>query len=172
MNLSQTGPGSWILLASLCGAGSLFARPAPVQFLAREGFTTAGACRWSCEVSPYLYLPVVDANIGLNHPPEFDICVNQPRPTVSHLLTKLYGEAALPTTRPVPRPNLLEARSAESPSPAISCSHGSASGPHTIRHPTGASVWTWLRPGWAPMAAWFCGTDALGVLTSSPGGLT
>jgi hypothetical protein len=91
MNLSQTGPSSWVVLVSLFGVGALFARPAAAQFSAREGFTTDGACRWSSKVSRYLYLPAVDANIDLNHLPEFDICVNQARPTVSHLLAKAQG---------------------------------------------------------------------------------
>lgn len=66
-------------------------RPAVAQFSARDGYTPDGRYQWSFEVSPYLWLPAVDATVGLNHPPGTDISINQPRPTISKLASTLTG---------------------------------------------------------------------------------
>lgn len=79
-------------LLVLVGAMCLFAAyPAAAQFSAREGYTADGAYHWSFELAPYVYLPAVDARIGLNHPPGSDITFNQPRPTIAKLLDTLTG---------------------------------------------------------------------------------
>jgi hypothetical protein len=69
----------------------LFTTPATAQFSAREGFTADGTAHWTFEVSPYLFLPNVNATIGLQHPAGFDISINQNRPTVSKVIASLNG---------------------------------------------------------------------------------
>lgn len=78
----------WVAAITLA---SLFANPAAAQFSSREGFTADGAAHWSLEVSPYLFLPHIDATVGLAHPSSFDFSVNQQRPTVSKLASSLTG---------------------------------------------------------------------------------
>ncbi len=74
------------LLLNVC-----YGRPAAAQFSAREGFAPDGSSHWSFELSPYVFLPNVSANIGLARPPGVDVTVNQNRPTVSKLLATLTG---------------------------------------------------------------------------------
>ncbi len=81
----------WLAFAAGTVLALLAARPAAAQFSAREGFTTDGAAHWSFEVSPYLFLPNVSANIGLAHPSGYDVSINQNRPTVSQLFATLTG---------------------------------------------------------------------------------
>lgn len=69
----------------------LAAHGAYAQFSAREGFTADGAAHWSFEVAPYLYLPNVDATIGLGHPLDTDISIHRSRPTIAQLVTSLTG---------------------------------------------------------------------------------
>lgn len=83
--------GCWSVQVAVLGVALLTARPAAAQFSAREGFTTDGAYHWSFELTPYLFLPAVNGTIGLNRPPGFDISVNQPRVTVSQLVSTLNG---------------------------------------------------------------------------------
>ena len=78
-------------LGLIAAAVALVGSPARAQFSAREGFTIDGAAHWSFEIAPYLFLPNVDANIGLARPAGFDVSVNQSRPTVSKLLATLTG---------------------------------------------------------------------------------
>jgi hypothetical protein len=78
-------------VCAILAACLLLAAPARAQFSAREGFTADGAYHWSFEVAPYLFLPAVDATIGLNHPPGNDISISQARPTVSKLVSTLNG---------------------------------------------------------------------------------
>lgn len=79
-------------LATLALLAVLLAAPrARAQFSAHEGFTADGAAHWSFEVTPYLYLPNVDATIGLSHPPGTDISINRSRPTLSQLVSSLTG---------------------------------------------------------------------------------
>jgi len=79
-------------LASMATLVSLaLARPAAAQFSARESFNPDGTGKWDFELTPYLFLPNINATIGLNHPPGTDVSVNQPRPTVSKLASTLNG---------------------------------------------------------------------------------
>jgi len=71
--------------------GILGVKPAAAQFSAHEGFTSSGTPEWTFEISSYLFLPNIDATIGLAHPAGFDFSVNQPRPTVSKLTESLTG---------------------------------------------------------------------------------
>lgn len=79
------------LAIAVTALASAFVHPAAAQFSAREGFTADGAAHWSFEVSPYLFLPHIDATIGLAHPAIFDVSVNQQRPTTSKLVSSLSG---------------------------------------------------------------------------------
>jgi hypothetical protein len=80
-------------LLALLAAATLFlaAHRASAQFSAREGFTADGTAHWSFEVAPYLYLPNVDATIGLGHPLDTDISIQRSRPTIAQLVTSLTG---------------------------------------------------------------------------------
>lgn len=69
----------------------LAAHRASAQFSAREGFTPDGTAHWSFEVAPYLYLPNVDATIGLGRPLNTDVSISRSRPTVSQLVSSLTG---------------------------------------------------------------------------------
>ncbi len=71
--------------------GILVARPAAAQFSAQEGFIASGAPDWTVEISPYLFLPNIDATIGLARSADFDFSINQNRPTVSKLTESLTG---------------------------------------------------------------------------------
>jgi hypothetical protein len=75
--------------------GMLLIRPATAQFSATEGFAADGTAGWSFEVSPYLFLPNIDATVGLQHPAGFDVSINQNRPTVSKLTETLTGAFTL-----------------------------------------------------------------------------
>lgn len=80
------------LLALLPAVAVLLgAHRADAQFSAREGFTPDGTAHWSFEVTPYLYLPNVDATIGLGHPLNTDVSISRSRPTVSQLVSSLTG---------------------------------------------------------------------------------
>ena len=84
--------GAWNLLWGVTVlVGILGVRPAAAQFSAHEGFTASGAPEWTFEISPYLFLPNINATIGLAHPAGFDFSINQPRPTVSKLTESLTG---------------------------------------------------------------------------------
>lgn len=72
-------------------ATALTAHRANAQFSAREGFTADGTAHWSLEFAPYVYLPNLSGNIGLAHPPGFDVSINRGRPTIAQLVTSLTG---------------------------------------------------------------------------------
>jgi hypothetical protein len=80
-----------LLLAAATTLGLQSARPAAAQFSGHEGFTADGVAHFSVEIAPCLYLPSVDATIGLNRPAGYDLSINQNRPTVSKLLDTLTG---------------------------------------------------------------------------------
>ncbi len=80
-----------ILALPLVFAITLTGHSAHAQFSAREGFTADGTAHWSFEFSPYVYLPNISANIGLAHPPGFDVSINRGRPTLAQLVTSLTG---------------------------------------------------------------------------------
>jgi len=91
---TSSGPGrativaiaATVLMVTVAASG-----PAAAQFSAREGFNADGTSHWSFEVTPYLFLPNINANIGLNHPPGYDVSINQNRPTVAQLRATLTG---------------------------------------------------------------------------------
>jgi hypothetical protein len=82
---------AWLLSAAALIAAALSTSPAAAQFSAREGFTPDGTAHWSFEVTPYVFLPNVDAKIGLAHPPGTDVSVNQSRPTLADVVGHLTG---------------------------------------------------------------------------------
>ena len=65
--------------------------PAAAQFSARESYTPDGAYQFSVELAPYLFLPAVDARIGLHRtvPSLFDGSVNQGIPSIGKVLSSL-----------------------------------------------------------------------------------
>jgi hypothetical protein len=88
----RVGRWTWTLSGAVLGLlGMLGVKPAAAQFSAHEGFTASGTPEWTFEISPYLFLPNIDATIGLAHPTGFDFSVNQARPTVSKLTESLTG---------------------------------------------------------------------------------
>ncbi len=80
-----------LLSFAVLGFAALSTRPAVAQFSAREGFAADGTSHWSFELTPYLFLPNISANIGLRHPAGVDVTINQNRPTISKLLATLTG---------------------------------------------------------------------------------
>jgi hypothetical protein len=58
-------------------------------FSSREGFNADGRPTPAFEAQLWLYLPAVDATIGLNRPPGTDIVINRPRPTVADVVNHL-----------------------------------------------------------------------------------
>ena len=80
---------SGILAASIMMA--LSCRPGLAQFSTHDGYAPDGSYRVQVELSPYVWLPALDATLGLERPPGFDISINRPRPTVSDLASTLNG---------------------------------------------------------------------------------
>lgn len=65
--------------------------PAAAQFSARESYTPDGAYQVSVELTPYLFLPAVDASIGLRRPVPalFDGSVDRGVPSIGKVLSSL-----------------------------------------------------------------------------------
>ncbi len=87
-------PGSGRLAPGLAALalwlGLACAAPASAEFFTpTEGFSDGGAPKISVEITPYLFLPNVNATIGLNRPAEQDVTVDRSRPTVADVLNKL-----------------------------------------------------------------------------------
>ena len=84
--------------------GGLVCGPAAAQFSPRESYTPDGAYRFSVELTPYLFLPAVDASIGLGSPfangigsrvsaaaaPAQSASVNQGVPSIAKVLESLH----------------------------------------------------------------------------------
>jgi hypothetical protein len=67
-------------------------QPAMAQlFSNRDGYWLDGTYRVQVELTPYLWLPALDATIGLKRPPGQDVSINRPRLTVSKLVNSLNG---------------------------------------------------------------------------------
>jgi hypothetical protein len=78
------------LAALALSFGLACAAPASAEYFSpREGFSDGGAPKLTFEVEPFLFLPRVDATIGLGRPRSQDITINRPRPTVAEILKKL-----------------------------------------------------------------------------------
>src|SRR5215471_6558607 len=60
-------------------------------FSNRDGYSLDGTYRVQVELTPYLWLPALDATIGLKRPPGTDVSINRPRLTVSKLVNSLNG---------------------------------------------------------------------------------
>ena len=77
----------------LAGAGfamaGLISDPAAAPFSARESYTPDGAYQFSVELTPYLFLPAVNASIGLNRLAGVDASVNQGIPSLAKVLSSL-----------------------------------------------------------------------------------
>ncbi len=87
-------PGSGRLALGLATLALSFglagATPASAEFFTpTEGFSDSGAAKPTFEITPYLFLPRVDATIGLNRPAQEDINVSRGRPTIAQVLSKL-----------------------------------------------------------------------------------
>jgi hypothetical protein len=87
-------PGSGRLALALAPLALLLglacAAPASAEFFTpTEGLSDSGAPKLTFEVTPYLFLPRVDATIGLNRPAQEDINVSRGRPTIAQVLSKL-----------------------------------------------------------------------------------
>jgi hypothetical protein len=68
------------------------ARPASAQlFSNKEGYSPDGSYRVQVEVTPYLWLPALNATVGLKRPAGTDVSINRPRLTVSKLVDSLNG---------------------------------------------------------------------------------
>ncbi len=77
------------LIAIMAG---MVAQPASAQlFSPRNGYAADGSYRVQVEVTPYLWLPALNATLGLNRPPGTDVSINRPRPTVSKVVDSLNG---------------------------------------------------------------------------------
>jgi len=77
-----------ILAVAGVAVGGLTAGPAAAQFSARESYTPDGAYQFSVELTPYLFLPAVDARIGLKRS-AFDASVSQGIPSIARILSSL-----------------------------------------------------------------------------------
>jgi long-subunit fatty acid transport protein len=79
-----------LAMAGFAMAG-LMAAPAAAQFSAREGYTPSGAYQFNVELTPYLFLPAVNASIGLHRtaPSLFDGSVNRGVPSIGKVLSSL-----------------------------------------------------------------------------------
>jgi hypothetical protein len=73
------------------GLGRLSApnNPTPNLFSTREGFNADGRPTPAFEAQLWLYLPAVNATVGLGRPPGVDINVNRPRPTLADVAKSL-----------------------------------------------------------------------------------
>jgi hypothetical protein len=58
-------------------------------FSTREGFDAEGRAKPAFEAELWLYLPAVNATIGLGRPPGVDIGVSRPRPTLADVVSGL-----------------------------------------------------------------------------------
>lgn len=81
-----------VLVAAALAITITSAGPARAQlFSNRDGYSPDGSYRIQVELTPYLWLPALNATIGLNRPPGTDISINRPRVTVSNLVDSLNG---------------------------------------------------------------------------------
>jgi hypothetical protein len=80
-----------LMAATVCALLLLFGHGAAAQFSNRDGYAPDGPYRVQVELTPYLWLPALDATIGLRRPPGVDVSINRPRPTVSDLVAHLDG---------------------------------------------------------------------------------
>ena len=72
------------------GLGRLSAPNNPTNlFSTREGFNADGKPTPAFEAQLWLYLPAVNATVGLGRPPGIDINVNRPRPTLAEVVSGL-----------------------------------------------------------------------------------
>lgn len=72
------------------GLGHLSAPNNPTDlFSTREGFNADGKAKADFEAQLWLWLPAVNATIGLGRPPGIDIGVNRPRPTIADVVNSL-----------------------------------------------------------------------------------
>ena len=62
--------------------------PTP-YFSSREGFDAEGRMKPAFEAQMFLFLPAVDATIGLNRPPGTDISISRSRPTAADVVNHL-----------------------------------------------------------------------------------
>jgi hypothetical protein len=62
--------------------------PTPL-YSTREGFDAQGRMKPAFEFKLWVFLPAVNATIGLNRPPGQDIVINRPRPTIADVVNKL-----------------------------------------------------------------------------------
>lgn len=88
MNRYQQIKNCLMLAAGVVVMAGLAAGPAAAQFSARESYTPDGAYQFSVELTPYLFLPAVDASIGLRRA-AFDVSVNQGVPSLAKVLSSL-----------------------------------------------------------------------------------
>ena len=86
-NVDEGGGGGG---AAPTGLGRLTAPNNPTNlFSTREGFNADGKPTPAFEAQLWLYLPAVNATVGLGRPPGIDINVNRPRPTLADVVNSL-----------------------------------------------------------------------------------
>jgi hypothetical protein len=77
------------LIAMMIGVA---AQPASAQlFSTRDGYAPDGSYRVHVEVTSYLWLPALNATLGLKRPAGTDVSINRPRLTVSKIANSLNG---------------------------------------------------------------------------------
>ena len=77
--------------AAVCLLLVMWSSPAKAQFSARDGYDDSGGYRVQVEITPYLWLPAVDATVGFGRLPVNDISVNRAPPTIARLAESLHG---------------------------------------------------------------------------------
>ena len=61
------------------------------EFSNKDGYAPDGSYRVQVELTPYLWLPWLNATVGLNRPAGTDISINRPRVTIADLASTLNG---------------------------------------------------------------------------------